>query len=155
MYIDELREVLQRVNILDLTVQTVNETSKEFVNLNKDQLWDGKKATGADITPSYLDDPYFKSRKQAEAYASWKQRITPNSKRNKYAPNLFINGYYYASLQIGVSSSGIMYAGWGEVLDRYEDTLGLTPEHQTGYNFDTFLPVIANKINELTGLALE
>jgi hypothetical protein len=150
MYINEIREALERVNIHQAAVESIVETSEEYLHLNKNQLWAGKKASGADITPSYLDDPFFKTRKQAEAYASWKQRITPNPERNKYAPNLYINGFFYESLQIAVGVD-ITFTGWPEVLQKYDDIYGLTPEHQPGYNFDVFLPVFANKLSEQTG----
>jgi hypothetical protein len=143
---------LERLNVMEVAVETINETKDEFLHLNKSQLWAGKKASGSDITPSYLDDPFFKTRKQAEVYANWKQRITPSPDRNKYAPNLWINGYFYHSIQINASGDLIKFTAWPEVMNKYEDVFGLMPENQKGYNYTVFLPLFLYKIQQITGI---
>lgn len=64
------------------------------------QLWDGLTGNLTQITPNYLNDPYFETRGQAIGYMEWKQKITPNSRRRKETPNLFINGYFHGTLTI-------------------------------------------------------
>lgn len=64
----------------------------------REQLLTGKGSDGKDLTPGYLEDPYFKTRGAAARYAAWKQKITPNPLRNLNAPNLFIVGTYHRSL---------------------------------------------------------
>jgi len=77
--------------------------------LNKQQLLAGKRSDGADITPGYLEDPYFKTLAQAQAYSDWKDRITPNTMRRSGTPNLFINGFYHDSREIIVLGEKIIY----------------------------------------------
>lgn len=77
--------------------------------LNKQQLLAGRRSDGQEITPGYLEDPYFKTRAQAQAYSDWKDRITPNPLRRPGVPNLFINGYYHDSRHITILGEKIIY----------------------------------------------
>lgn len=86
--------------IFDEIDKVVQENNETLTKMNTDQMLEGKTTKGTDITPSYLNDPYFKSKKAAQAYANWKNKITPNPKRGRYTPNLFINGYYHKSINV-------------------------------------------------------
>ena len=122
--------LINQYKAIDLQ-KIVNESLEEniplMLSINKNQLWDGKNADGSDITPSYLDDPYFKTQKQAIVYANWKWRITPNPKRNKYTPNLFINGYAYSTFQIAMQGNKLMYDIWGAIVGKYPKIAGIMP----------------------------
>lgn len=98
---DKLKSIRQcKTNLSTIISKSVITCEKDIVYAIQDQLWDGKDSTGKDLLPSYLDDPFFKTRKAAEAYALWKSKITPNSNRNYYTPNLYINGYFWSSMKI-------------------------------------------------------
>ena len=99
-------DLIENLNSLDLAAIATDITLRnkgEIVKDVKNQLWDGQKPDGSDITPSYLDDPYFKTQKQAMGYANWKMKLSRNSRRNKYAPNLYINGYFYSTIDVKVN----------------------------------------------------
>lgn len=86
---------------IDKSIKSALEKTKDdLLSLNKLQLLEGKTRLDTDITPSYFDDPYFKSPESAARYSAWKDRITPNPRRKKGTPNLFIIGTYHSSLDI-------------------------------------------------------
>lgn len=97
MTITQALEKLERLDPERALVDAVEKTIDQYELLNKKQLYDGKTKTGADLSPTYLEDPYFKSRESAQRYSDWKDKITPNSNRTPGVPNLFINGRFYNS----------------------------------------------------------
>lgn len=130
---DKITQVQECIDNLDRVISyAVIQRSPEIVDAVRTQLWNGQNAKGNDITPSYLDDPYFKTRKKAEGYARWKWSITPNASRNFYAPNLFINGFFHSILKIDPQTVTMDVSnsfGRG-ILDKYgEDTFCLNPSN--------------------------
>ena len=124
------RGLIDRYKAIDLqkiSNESLEENIPLMTRINKGQLWDGKNADGSDITPSYMDDPYFKTQKQAMAYANWKWRITPNPNRNKYTPNLFINGYAYSTFQIAMAGNKLQYDIWQPLVNKYPKIAGIMP----------------------------
>ncbi|MGN6416147.1 MAG: hypothetical protein ACTHMC_01555 [Pseudobacter sp.] len=104
-----LLEKYRRVNVEMVTSESVNNTKEEMLELNLEQMMEGKTRTGEDITPSYLDDPYFKSRESAQRYSDWKDEITPNPKRTPGTPNYYINGMYHGTIKITVNGDKIEF----------------------------------------------
>jgi hypothetical protein len=108
-----------------------NETA--ILDMNRAQMWDGKDIFGKDIRPFYSEDPFFKSKESALRYARWKQKITPNSKRNPDAPNLFINGHFHKSLTLQVRSDDIVFKSespLGQKIEtKFPNVEGLTEEN--------------------------
>ena len=102
----------------------------EIVHGIQGQLWDGKNSYGQDITPSYLEDTFFKTLSAAVKYAKWKAKLTPNPARNYYAPNLFINGYFWSTMGIDAKSLRIdANSAFGKpIVEKYGDkTFSLNP----------------------------
>lgn len=145
------------MNLTDVAEEVLNKTSGVALEANKDQLYDGKLSTGEDISPTYLEDPYFKSKEAAQRYSDWKDEITPNPRRKKGVPNLFITGPFYASIQVQAEGGGLAYkSGFpaapsieskfsvniyglgGEYRSEYLDT-ALEPEWQQRIEFETGL----------------
>lgn len=91
---------LNKINPIDVFFSIADNMSKEFLTANKDQLMEGKTIFGKDIRPYYSEDNYFKSPASAERYRKWKEKITPNPKRNPDAPNLFITGKFHDGFYI-------------------------------------------------------
>lgn len=91
-----------------ITETAINNTTDEYKDRNLEQMMSGKTKDGSDITPSYLNDPYFKSRESAQRYSDWKDRIAPYSTgRKKGTPNLFITGVYHSTVKAEVGNDGI------------------------------------------------
>lgn len=95
--------------ILANVQQTVLRNGEGYIDFIRVQLYAGKDRFGKDIRPNYLEDvgpgKYFKTRKQALAYAKWKSIITPNKDRNFLTPNLFINGFFHGSMKLQVKKN--------------------------------------------------
>lgn len=123
---------LEAVDLNQVIGKAIELNQDEIVELNRDQLWDGKDSTGADITPSYLDDPYFKTKESAAAYMRWKQKITPNPERKPETPNMYINGAYYRSLKLDPGTENFSIktdSALGRAIDQKFDKLeGLTDD---------------------------
>ena len=134
MEIYERFEALQGKEI-DFVVEAVQEEKEHILDLNREQLYDGKNNEGQDLHPTYFEDPFFKSPAQAANYSNWKDRITPNPRRTPGVPNLFINGYYYKSIVLTVDRQGLNYNSpfddQNDINDKYGNKLyGLGPEKQ-------------------------
>jgi hypothetical protein len=115
-------EVLENLEALDITVAAsaaLSDHTYQFVALNREQLMEGKLSTGQDITPSYFDDPYFKTPEAAKKYSDWKDSITPNQKRKKGTPNLYIIGTYHGSIGMEVKD------GEYELKSEYKDAASI------------------------------
>lgn len=121
--------------------------SAKVISLQQGQLYDGKTNKNQDIRPLYTEDPFFKTPRQAQAYISWKQRLTPNSIRNPNAPNLYINGYFFNSLRMfNVAGDVIIRSSAGGEIgkldDKYKDIFGLYEENKNYVNNEIIIPKI-------------
>lgn len=147
--VDLRREVPMIIQYYDLFIE----------NAIRDQLYDGKNSLGEDITPSYLDDPFFKSPEQALAYSKWKDKITPNPNRKTHTPNLFINGYFHSTINLKVTKEEIIYdtnAFGKEIIAKYGDKLlGMGPITKEVFIEDLFYPRLKKIITQITGLKFQ
>jgi hypothetical protein len=159
-----IRNLIRKIEALDpdrICEDAVDDTKYQLLAENKSQLYAGKLRTGADLAPSYLDDPYFHTRAAAQAYSDWKDRITPpTTNRKKGIPNLFINGYYYASLRIRVTDSAIIFSSnWleePEIENKYGNEIyGLGDDFKEKYVERYLRPDFKKLMESATGLKLE
>lgn len=97
--INTIRARIAAINIKDESFNAVVETKQDITEIQKEQLLHGLDASGNDIHPTYLEDTYFKTVAAAQRYSDWKDRITPNSRRKKGVPNLFITGVFHDTLE--------------------------------------------------------
>jgi len=144
---------VEALDIEPIAALLVEQYQGEITGGVKRQLWDGKKPDGSDITPSYLDDPYFKTRKQAEGYAKWKSGgAFANPNRGLYTPNLYINGYFYSTITVSIGARFEVFSTWGEVGSKYADALGLS-EGEANKIIDQFVrPAYEVIVTRQTGL---
>ena len=144
--LNKFRKILD--NIPETVENAIFKNENEILNLQKQQIYDGKSNTGEDLHPFYTEDPYFKTPGQAKGYIKWKQSITPNPKRNPNAPNLYINGYIHRNILIVNESGNIMFdfnsrVDFGEsIKGKYKDLLGLNPTNQLYINNERIIPEI-------------
>lgn len=119
-----LTDLRQRVeNVYDglRTGETVRNVIVQYagdiLDLQKEQLFEGKAASGEDIRPYYSEDlkprGYFHSVESAGRYAAWKQtgiNYPYTAQRNPDAPNLYINGRFHSEIgvQFNTDSIGIV-----------------------------------------------
>lgn len=151
--------LLRKIGSLDtdkIIDQAIDNTLEVISDKNKEQLLAGKSKQGIDIFPSYLDDPYFKSKESAQRYSDWKDRITPNKERKSGTPNLFIDGTYHKSrtlkrdgdvLQFGATFLGQeIEAKYGNQID------GLGGHFKKEYQDESLRPALNSLITNATGL---
>lgn len=125
-------EILKKLQLIDVraaAAKAVIGTENEYKDLLQDQLLHGKGADGQDLSPGYLEDPFFKSYEAAQRYLKWKERISPKVGRNPNAPNLYITGQYHDSISVttdysGVRSSSSSYFG-GDIERKYNNNANI------------------------------
>lgn len=83
----------------------------DILQLQREQLAEGKSGSGADLRPYYSEDlkpgGYFHSVQTARNYAAWKVSLSnpyEAGARNPDAPNLFITGKFYGELAVNFGS---------------------------------------------------
>ena len=91
-----------------------------MANAVREQLESGLDGNEKELQPSYLNDPFFKTRKEAVKYMRWKERITPPVRselglreRPVKTPNLRINGYFHNSIQAVRVDGGLKVVSHG------------------------------------------
>src|SRR5690349_16298463 len=94
----DLLENLEAVDIDNAAINALSRHDEDMERLNRKQLLEGKLSTGRDLHPTYLEDPFFKTKEAAQKYSDWKDKITPNPKRKKGVPNLYITGPFHRSI---------------------------------------------------------
>jgi hypothetical protein len=134
MNLHEFYNKLEKINIQDIFLSESDKLSENMLNANRQQLLEGKNINSENITPSYLEDKYFKTRKSANKYAKWKRKITPNKLRSFETPNLFITGKFHRSIQL-VRKEKIFYifsndSNSNSILSKFKSILGLTLENK-------------------------
>ena len=159
-----IRNLLRKIEALDpdrICEDAVDNTRWQLLSLNKDQMYAGKTRTGADIGPTYLDDPYFKSRAAAQRYSDWKDYITPpTTGRRKGIPNLFINGFFYGSITVTVANDRIHeQSNWrstgSKIEQEHPGIYGLGGDYKDRYLEQFLRPEFKKLMEGGTGLKME
>jgi hypothetical protein len=132
-------ELYDRVKAFDLKKvvdEIVEDSSGEFLEMNKDQMLAGQTSKGEDIRPYYSENPYFKKPGAAQRYADWKARTTPDSRRKNDVPNLITSGFPGSGTfhgQLRVEDNGWRIGASGslasKVLSVHDNVLGVNPEN--------------------------
>lgn len=144
--LNDLRMRVQRVNdglqTGEIIRNVVIQHPDEILDLQRQQLFEGKASNGEDIRPFYSEDlkpgGYFHSVESAGRYAAWKEsgiNYPYRANRNPDAPNLYINGRFHDELGVhfdadtvgivpttpyaagivakyGINTFGLMMANW-------------------------------------------
>jgi hypothetical protein len=157
-----IAEMLRRFKSVDsgqAAIDVLTASTDDLVSLNLEQMYDGKTNKGVDIRPSYFEDPYFKTYEQAAAYSDWKDKITPNHRRNPGTPNLYINGFFYRSVFAQMRGDSIFFgSSWTEGNDieqDFKDIYGLGGQHRVIFVNDYLRPQFNKYIEQITGLKMK
>lgn len=137
--------------------QVMQDSEQDIVDLNREQMYDGKTNLDTNIRPLYIEDPYFKGDIiRAQAYSDWKDSITPNSRRNPGVPNLYINGFFHSSIRVTVLPDTIVFdSSWTEGDDiekKFKNIYGLGGEHKKIFLNVYLSPVLKERMEQETGL---
>jgi len=138
---------------------TVQQTSGVLLELNRDQLLQGRNADGELISPTYTEDPYFKTREAAGRYAKYKYLMEMQHKARMSfvelygekptdVPNLLITGtMFFNHFFIKVTKEAYTISSTGEAAPdierKYNNRLyGLAPLSKEFYYFGFIRPTI-------------
>lgn len=126
----------------------------EIMELQKHQLFAGKRADGNDIRPYYSEDlksngGFFKSANSAMAYARMKATKIDypiKEPRQFDAPNLFINGKFHSELGVEFDESEMIIWGMTPYAESIVEKYGIETFGLTDANMDTLMPSIKENI---------
>lgn len=146
-----------RRNLDRIIIQEAAKDIHWIEELNREALLEGKNTKGNNLTPSYLSDPYFKSRKAAKAYSDWKDKITPNPQRASGTPNLFIDGTFHSTILYKKSSQGIFGSSNSEIANEIESkyhgtVIGLNPEKKGLFIHTRLKPRVQKRLRQAIGI---
>jgi len=150
--------LLDRLNNFHPTqeVYTVIDNSEpEMVALNIKQLMASRNRLGDFLSPKISEDPYFKTKEAAKAYADRKKRMYPETPYDR--PNLRINGFFHSTIEatrMGASVKFDAMAGFTPSIDaKYNNTaLGLSPDSKSAFSEAVILPEVLRQMKIKTGL---
>jgi hypothetical protein len=127
--------------------QTLRENKKVVLDLQESQLLSGQDANGKWLTPSYLNDPFFKSRESAERYRQRKikksalheglKRYDIFGRNGGHTPNLIYSdtvrkSQFYRQLKVEVADETLrIHSSWSKapnVENKYPTATGLSPK---------------------------
>lgn len=144
-YLNRYETIRSRVlNFNSILSEAVSQFGDIIVELNKDQMLLGRDTDGKPFTPSYLADPYFKTKAQANWYANMKYALESQHKsrlnypqlypdKNKDTPNLIVIGNFQDGMFITVNGDthriDSTYIDSPDIEDKYnKKVFGLTKE---------------------------
>jgi hypothetical protein len=150
-----IRGLLNKYKQLDteaLTQTSIEESADEILKYQLQQLLDGKTNTGEDISPTYFNDPFFKTPEAARAYSEWKDKISPPSNRKRGVPNLYINGYYHSTIKVEIQGDKInirsSFSEAPEIEAHYKNLYGLSPASKALYIAKVLRPKFLQKLRQ-------
>lgn len=158
-YMGTIRGLYNRLKTVDtdkIAQETMGGTEEEIRHYNLSQLLNGKTNEGIDISPTYLEDPYFDTLAEAQAYSDWKDKISPPSNRRKGVPNLYINGYYHSTIKVEIQGDKIKYNSHFDeasaIEEKFKNIYGLSPESRRMFVSGVLRPAFNYLIEQATGL---
>lgn len=158
MTLNELRNRLSSLQdeLVSFVRIAFEENEDKVMELQRIQLFAGKRADGQDIRPYYSEDlkengGFFRSVQSAMSYARFKaEKIDyPVSVPRQFdAPNLYINGRFHSELGVEIDDSTMLIRGLSayadKIVEKYGyDTFGLSEE-----SMGKIMPIIKERINE-------
>lgn len=165
IFIMTVLAMIRRFEKLDtdlVIVHSMQQSEQDIRDINLEQMYDGKNNLGVDITPSYLNDPYWDDhggRPAAQAYSDWKDKITPNPRRTPGTPNLFINGYFHSSLSVLVKGDSVIwnssFNAEPDIRSRFKHIYGLGGRYKKIFLKDYLAPILSEKVYDAVGLKMK
>jgi hypothetical protein len=139
--IDELMKRLEKLDVLQVAVDSIEATRAELIERQKEQLYDGKTGSGDDITPFYRPATIAMKRKKGQPT----DRVTLRDK-----------GEFYAGVFVDVRSDSFITdsadAKAAALTKKYgDDILKLGGRFKEAYVED-LRPVFQERIEEVTSL---
>lgn len=120
MTVREYYNKLRGVDLNFLKEEAVLQSKEEIINANREQLREGRSATGQMIRPTY-SPAYLRRKSRMSSYRA------PNG-----VPDLFLHGNFQGEMDVVVESGEFDIVSWDEknafLHTMYDDLFGLTAE---------------------------
>lgn len=156
---DRQLAILKSFNFEEEAKKIVIDNKDILVEMNRQQMIDGQTNEGKDITPTHIQDPFFKTPESAKAYVRFKQKlpgIPKSSIKKPETPNLFINGFFHNSLHAVDVSSGIKIQSniilADKITRKFKNILGVKPENRFLFGRTKVLSLLKTRFKQHTKL---
>lgn len=158
--IGQFRNLTGVINsVPEMVDNIVSENKDVLLFLNRDQMLLGRDADGNILSPSYLQDPYFKTPEAAKNYANMKYNLEPvhNSlisnntllfpAKGRITPNLIVTGLFQDHLYIttggGKYDIGSTYIDSSDIDRKYKGKVfGLAPQSRNYFWLEYIKPIL-------------
>lgn len=144
--------------LLSFVKVAFEENSWEVMNLQRMQLFEGKRSDGSYIKPSYSEDlqsngGYFKTPEAAQKYAFWKATkvpipVTTTTDQPFDTPNLYINGRFHDELGAEISDTQMEIKGMTAYAEMIVAKYGIETFGLTDESMSTLMPTIKKRVIE-------
>ena len=151
-------------SVPDVLDKVVSDNKDVLLSLNRDQMLLGRDADGDVLSPSYLQDPYFKTQAAAQSYARMKYalesshrsllwtpvKLYPEKDRN--TPNLIVTGLFQNGLFITTGGGSFdinsSYVASGDINRKYKGRVfGIAPKSKEYFYLEFIKPILLKHLS--------
>lgn len=168
---DSIKDLIHRLDVVkkrgkrvpDTVSRVVNKRLQVLLSLNRDQMLLGRNTEGEILTPSYLNDPYFDNKLQAQIYAAMKYSLESQHKsrienptlypdKDRNTPNLIVTGTFQDNMFVFPEGDsfliGSTYSEAGDIERKYRNLVfGLSPESKDFFYENYIYPELVKLLN--------
>lgn len=141
----DMLERFKSIDINQLIDETFIETEKSFIELNTEQLFEGKLNDGSDITPEYAESTKKRKKRKGQPF----DRVTTRD-----------TGQYHKEFTVRPDND-VLQIGSSVEYEQYIDKkyskklYGLMPVYNEEYTFGPYWSVLKQKLEDKTQLTFE
>jgi hypothetical protein len=153
MYPGEFIQRWKQLNFEALAMQHIEAVKGYIASLNRSQMTKGLGNDG-EYMPTYLEDPFFKTRAQAIGYMNYKRKVSPNTQKPAEVRDYYINGYTHIRVQPVVGGNDVTMVANVKWADKMKQAraLGLNDDSIKELRHNELYPRLAAQLREMIGL---
>jgi hypothetical protein len=143
----DLANDLRSFDPVQAATESIKENSREYLNMNKDQMKKGEMPNGTLIKPRYSLDWYAHMKEQMNPLPGFKN------------PDLKLTGQFHLGMFMKVEGEDIIVGSSDSKADDLEkkygsssSIYGLNAENESTFTNDFVMPVFFRKLEQATGL---
>lgn len=152
----EILRRLESINEEEIIARIAKQNEKLFADFNRAQLREGKDNTG-NYLPSYLEDPYFKTKQGSWNYMMWKSGISPNKDKPIHIADFYIRGDYHESIDAIISGTDVTTQSYHKIAEDISrktsyKALGINPDSAVKIYNGYIHPSLLQEVSSKTGI---
>lgn len=158
--IAQFRQISESIRTVPEVLEKVISDNKDvLLSLNRDQMLLGRDADGNILSPSYLQDPYFKTQEAAQSYARMKYALESSHRsllwtpvqlyqeKDRNTPNLIVTGLFQDGLYITTGGGSFdinsSYIASGDINKKYKGRVfGIAPKSNEYFYLEFIKPTL-------------